>query len=94
MIPPLILELKFVSERNQQFSLWLPLIIIWPFVGILFVAILPFAYIVECFLSSRGIRPFSILLVFLEIICSLRGLDIDVKSKKVNNNTSVKILFI
>jgi hypothetical protein len=94
MIPPLIMELKIVTDRNRRFSLWLPLIIIWPFLGILFVAILPFAYIVECFLSSSGIRPFSILLVLFEIICSLRGLDIDVQSKKVNNNTNVKILFI
>ncbi len=94
MMPPLLMELKFVTDRNQRFSMWLPLVLIWPFLGILFVAILPLAYIVECFASSSGIRPFSILLVLFEIVCSLRGLDIEVQSKKVNNNTNVKILFI
>ncbi|HEX2955666.1 MAG TPA: hypothetical protein VHO70_02470 [Chitinispirillaceae bacterium] len=93
MIPPLIMKIRVVNDRNRPFSLWLPLVLIWPFLGILFVVIVPLAYIVECFAGSSGIRPFSVLLALAEIVCSLRGLDIDVQSKKVNKS-NVKIQLI
>jgi hypothetical protein len=94
MIPPLIMEMKFITDRMKRFHLWLPLFVIWPFLCILFIPVLMIAYIAECFTSPIGILPFSILLAFAELLCSIRGLDIDIQSKKVNNATEIKIHFI
>ena len=78
--PPSIIRLRFQKD-DQQFSLWLPLILIWPLIVIVSIVLFPIVLILATLLWPAGWgRP---LLrsgpVLLRIFCALRNLEINVE---------------
>lgn len=93
MIPPMLLVLAIGNRNGSAIRLWIPLFLLWPLLLLLFLVIVPFTIIIEILLGWRGIRPFSILIVLVEMLTNLRGLTVDVSSK-VNVRDLIKIKFV
>ncbi len=80
ILPPSILRLRIRGE-GHRFGIWLPLILVWPVVLVLALAVAPLVLIAAAVAWPFGWgRP--LLLVgpaIFRIFCSLRGLEIDVR---------------
>ena len=82
-IPPQLLKLKF-ANRNHNFGLWFPLILLAPFVLLFLAIFLPF-YLVAILVLwpwDGGRKILRMPLAFYQLICALRGLTLDVQSRK------------
>lgn len=93
MMPPMLMSIAVNASGcgRRGIRLWLPVILIWPLLAVLYIIIFPIAAIAELGLQSRGIKPFSILIALLQLISALRGMDVSVKSCKSKEKTFVKI---
>lgn len=91
MIPPLFVDIRVGKSNGKAFRLWFPLIILWPIIIVLLLPVLSVAAIVQVGLSAKGIKPFSILINLLLIISALRGLKIEIKEGKENNQEKIEI---
>ena len=83
MFPPSILRVR-VLDKDSRVSLWIPLILIWPLVGALYVLFLPCIVVVAIVTWRRGWGR-QILFVgpaLFRLYCDLRGLKIDVTEPK------------
>jgi hypothetical protein len=94
MIPPILLDITIRTLNKKGFRIWLPFVLFWPVLLIVYLVIIPFAAIVEIVLISQGIRPFSILIELHRALSCLRGTLIDVSSGPFNNQTKLKIRFV
>lgn len=75
MIPPMVMWIKV-----QWFGIWLPLFLLWPIVLVLLLLVLPFVFI-GMLLAGRAARfwvAIRVLLAGYQMICSVRGLRIDI----------------
>ena len=78
--PPPIMRLR-IQEDDRSFSLWLPLILIWPLIVVLGIALLPVVLILAILLWPTGWGK-TILFggpALLRVCCALRGLEIYVE---------------
>ncbi|MFP4164900.1 MAG: hypothetical protein ACLFQB_12645 [Chitinispirillaceae bacterium] len=90
MIPAFMI-LRVKDEEGKGVRLWLPLILLWPFVLLLFLLLVPFALLVEMFTAPRGVHPFHMLIALGRVLASLGGIDIDVTSAEKKNGSQVKV---
>ena len=80
MWPPSLLRIFIHEDGHRRVNLWLPLILLWPLVLALGIALAPIALIVACCwprglgktILFGGPRLFS-------LFCALRGLDVQVQ---------------
>lgn len=90
MWPPFIVRIRIIEAGQKKISLWLPLIIIWPFVAFLLLLAAPFFFTALLVSRVHAIRLFidSSKEIFL-LFCSLRDMEVDVQDK----NSEVLIKF-
>ena len=78
--PPSTIRLR-ISDEGRRFGIWLPLILIWPVILALAIAVVPIIFLAVVVLWPLGWgRP--LLLggpVMFRIFCSLRGLEVNVQ---------------
>ena len=90
MLPPSILRVR-VLDDDSRVSLWIPLILVWPLVVVIYLLFLPCIIVAAILTWRRGWgRP--ILLggpALFRVYCSLRGLEINV----TETNQSVLVYF-
>lgn len=90
MLPPSILRVR-VLDDDSRVSLWIPLILVWPLVVVIYLLFLPCIIVAAILTWRRGWgRP--ILLggpALFRLYCSLRGLEINV----TETNQSVLVYF-
>ena len=90
LIPPAVISIDITSEREKRIRLWLPVVILWPFMVLAAAIVLPLAAGAEVLLAKK-IRPFSLLLALCGVLCSLNGTRVDVVSDKPGRKELVKI---
>ncbi|MCH7842488.1 MAG: hypothetical protein IH963_09125 [Chloroflexi bacterium] len=80
--PPSILRVEIKNE-SHDFSLWLPLFVIWPFLLLAAVAMAPVVLALAIVLWwTRWGRPMLYSgPMFFAVFCALRGLEIDVQQR-------------
>lgn len=86
MIPPLFAKISIQDKSNLR--LWIPLFLLWILLAPLVILILPFVFVY--LLIRKGPRGIKGIFLFYQLLCSLRGLDVDVKS----NTSTVRIYVI
>ena len=81
MFPPSLLRIYIAGDRRHRINLWLPLILLWPFVLLLGLLLAPLLLLLALFTWPRFGR--TLLLAaprLVTLICALRGLRIQVGS--------------
>lgn len=61
------------SSENKIFRIWLPQVVAWSILIILYIILLPLTAVAELILQGRGIRPFSILIEFAQEFSHWKG---------------------
>ena len=81
--PPSLLHVS-LRNRGNGFGLWLPLLILWPPILLLGLALAPLVLLAAALLWPLGIGRTLILTgpLLLRLFCSLRGLEIAVEGPK------------
>ena len=81
--PPSLLRVQ-ISIGNKGFGLWLPLLIIWPPLLLLGLALAPLVILLALLLWPLGLGRTLILTgpLLFRLFCSLRGLEIAVEGPK------------
>ncbi|HER00083.1 MAG TPA: hypothetical protein ENO22_12155 [candidate division Zixibacteria bacterium] len=84
--PPLILRIRIGEGGRKKIGLWLPLILLWPFVLIFGVILFPLILLISLltWYSGKGKKLLFGLPVLFYLICHVRGLRVDVKSTTDN----------
>ena len=78
MLPPSIMRIRIDSDGRKKLGLWLPLILIWPLVLVLVLAIWSVLLVVAVF--RGGFRRAFLLLPWAWVLfCAARGLRVDVR---------------
>jgi hypothetical protein len=80
--PPLLLKFRMKGKGMWPIYLWLPLFLIWPILFVLVVLISPLILIglfVLFLLFSVRLNPFTLGWRSYQLLCSLRGLQVDVE---------------
>lgn len=81
MLPTTVFHIRITEKGRRKFNLWLPVILIWPVVVALMVALAPIAIVLSLVLG----RYRRLILAGPRLIAlswALRGLRIDVKDGK------------
>ena len=81
--PPSLLRMQ-IRKGNKGFGLWLPLLIIWPPLLLLCLALAPLVILLALRLWPLGLGRTLILTgpLLFRLFCSLRGLEIAVEGPK------------
>jgi hypothetical protein len=84
-IPPQLLRIKF-ANKDHDFGIWLPLVILAPFVLLFLAILLPFYVVAILVLWPWGWGKSLLLapLAIYRVVCGLRGLKVDVQSRKAD----------
>ena len=80
--PPLIIRLS-IPLRNGTLRLWLPLFLIYPFLAVFALVLLPLVIIAALLLWPMGWSRTIILVgpYLFRVICALRGLEINIQQR-------------
>ena len=80
MWPPSILRIE-IQKESRNFSLWLPLFAIWPFILLAAIALTPVALVLAIIFWWTGWGKTMLYSgpIFFAMFCALRGLEIDVR---------------
>ena len=83
MMPPALLYLRVPRPGRRTLALWLPIFVLWPFVGVLAAvacAALPAVLLVAVPFGKAGVvlRCARLLPCVLSLLCALRGLRVQV----------------
>lgn len=83
--PPMLMRLRF-SKRGGKFRIWFPLFILYPFLVIILLLIAPFLAFAALVHRNFGSGKQFILFipVTLGLFLALRGLEVEINSKKKN----------
>ena len=94
MIPPSIIRLRIYEEGKRRFGLWFPLVILWPIIVVLPLALLPVIVIVELALHATRYRAPLTRMVFayLHILSCLKGLKVHVQGKDSKSLTHIALI--
>ena len=103
ILPPMVLKIDIEKRSGRGFTLWVPLLIFWPFLLVVFILVLPFLLLAAVLsllvIIGRGrvgrLPRLSLLAMrtvprFFAIYWALRGLLIDVRSGSEHVYISVK----
>ena len=77
--PPSLLRVRIQNGR-RRFGLWLPLILLWPPIVLIALALFPIVLVLAAVLWRKG-RGRTLLLsgpLLFRLFCSLRGLQVEV----------------
>lgn len=79
-VPPLLMRLKTI-DRDHHVNLWLPLFLVWILLLAIAIALSPIVCILAIILWPFGWGETLVLLgpALYRIVCSLRGLSIDIR---------------
>ena len=83
MRPPLFLRLRF-HGKHRRFGLWLPLFLVWPLFLVGALILLPLVLLAAIILFPFG-WSLTVLMfgpLFLQLLCALRGLQVDIRDGK------------
>ena len=80
--PPSVLRVE-IKNKSHDFSLWLPLFVIWPFLLLAALVLAPLVLALAIVLWWTGWgRPMLYSgPMFFSVFCALRGLEIDVQKR-------------
>ena len=80
--PPVWMRVKITNERSS-FGLWLPLFLLLPLALVVLIILSPLILIAIMVLwpSGWGKRALQVLGAAWEVLCSLRGLKVDVQGR-------------
>ena len=80
--PPLMLRIS-IPLRSGALRLWLPLFLIYPFLAVFALILLPLVLIAALLLWPMGWSRTIVLSgpYLFRMVCALRGLEVDVKQK-------------
>lgn len=89
--PPCLLRIRVLNEKNN-IHIWLPIFLIWPFVAIIMIILLPLVLLAGLILwpSGWGKYPFRIGPGILSCLFSMRGLEVDVQQPRERVQISMK----
>jgi hypothetical protein len=81
-VPPCLMRLR-LTDPNHRFNLWIPLVLVWIIAGLLALALSPLILLLVLLLWPTGWGKFLWYLGprFYDLICALKGLEVDVRSK-------------
>ena len=81
--PPLLMHVKIQGEE-RGFGFWLPLFLLLPLALVVFIIPSPLILIALIILwpGGWGKRALLVLWAALEIFCSIRGLKVDIQSRR------------
>ncbi len=84
-LPPTLMHVKIRGEEGS-FGVWLPLFLLLPLALVVFIILLPLILIAIIVLwpSGWGRRALLTLWIAPQILCSLRGLKVDIENEKEN----------
>ncbi|HMD67778.1 MAG TPA: hypothetical protein VKF42_02800 [Chitinivibrionales bacterium] len=90
---PSVMNLKIHSGERFKLRLWLPLFIIWPFVLVVLLLLLPFLVLAEIVLrlANARIYLFAIIGALFSLISAMQGLTVRVNNEKHNSLVHVTI---
>ena len=79
--PPILMHVKIRNER-RGLNLWIPIFLLLPLALAIFIIVAPLILIVIPIFwpSGRRRRALQIFGVVFEIICSMRGINVDMQS--------------
>ncbi len=80
--PPFVLRVR-IRNGNRRFGFWVPLFMVWPPIILLALGLFPLVLVLAALLWPTG-RGKPLLLagpLFFGLICSLRGLRVDVEGR-------------
>lgn len=82
MIPPLWLIVKIERSSGRKFRLWLPILLIWPFVYAVVILLFPLVLLIAVYqlIVHRHMKILLVFPLFHNLICKLKGTLIDVNS--------------
>lgn len=78
--PPLLMRLRMKEKGKRGFSLWIPLLLVWPFVLFFALVLSPFV-LIAAFVFEVG-NLGEILKQVYFVICATRGLTVNVLDSK------------
>ena len=89
-LPPLVMRVQFRKE-GKRFCLWLPLFLLLPLALVLLIILSPLIMLVIIILqlSGRGKRALLIIPTAFGLLCSMRGLRVDISTHKEQVRISV-----
>ena len=84
-LPPFLMRMKIIDDRHHV-NLWIPVILLWILMFILAIGLSPIVAVLVLILWPFGWGEFLLMLgpTVFYCVCALKGLTIDVKSKKGN----------
>jgi hypothetical protein len=91
--PPLLVRFRMRGYHMPRLRLWIPLFLIWPLAAALFLLLSPFFLLVLAagfiFFSVR-LNPFELMGRLYELVCSLRGMSVDVEIPVEGNHIEIE----
>lgn len=80
ILPPSLLRIR-IRNRTTRFSLWLPLILIWPLILLAMVILSPLVLICAVLLWPMGLGKPILLTgpLLFRLFCSIKGLEVAVE---------------
>ena len=78
--PPSVLRLRIHSQR-RHFRLWLPLLLVWPLMVVILLALSPLILVLAIILWPSGMGKPLLLAgpLLFRVFCALRGLEVNVE---------------
>lgn len=76
MIPPLFAKISIQDKSSLR--LWIPLFLLWILLVPFVILLLPILFVY--LLVRKGPKGIKGMFLFYQLLCSFRGLDVDVKS--------------
>ncbi len=92
MMPPSVLRIHIADRGKRVIRLWLPVFLLWPFMGVLGVLLPVLLLILRAkALEYNGIRLRPALPAIYSVICELKGLRIHVSNEGVGTDVLIRI---
>jgi hypothetical protein len=90
---PWLMRLNISHRDQHRINLWLPLFLLWPFVALFFLFLLPFAVMAAFILRifDFDIRIFGLISALWSLLSSLRGLSVKVDSRRNDSKIDITI---
>lgn len=91
MWPPSVLRFQ-IKKESRDFSLWLPLFVIWPFLLLAAVVLAPIVIVLSIALWWTGCGRTMLYSgpMFYSVFCALRGLEINVQKRNKRVYLSIR----
>ncbi len=91
MWPPSVLRFQ-IKKESRDFSLWLPLFVIWPFLLLAAVVLAPIVIVLSIALWWTGWGRTMLYSgpMFYSVFCALRGLEINVQKRNKRVYLSIR----